>query len=143
MLLLLAALIAEPLEREQVVYYCTSPRSAAEFSLVYDRRGARISKVRIVDRETPRLPPDHATRWRGTPDGKSVRFRFHHSEKGLWTNGEMDLVPDPGRPGHFRLTWSSTMGAVGGHIPLETPEASADCVPLAAHETSVQADPLP
>jgi hypothetical protein len=132
MLLLLVALLAKPPEREPVIYYCKSSQSAIEFSLAYDQRGTKISDVLIVGREIPRLPPDNATRWRAKATGRSVSFRLRHIKNGISTSGEMELAPDPERPGHFRLTWSSMMGGVGGHLQLGTSEQSADCVPEGA-----------
>jgi hypothetical protein len=132
MIILLAALMAKPAEREHIIYYCKSSGSPVEFSLVYDRRGTKISDVLIVVRDSPRLPPDNITKWRGKPNGQGVSFSFRHIENSFWTSGEMELTPNGERPGHSRLTWSSTMGGIGGHVPMGSPEQTADCVPEGA-----------
>ena len=86
--------------------------------------------VKIVDRGTPRLSPVSLTRWRGKVEGQGVKFDFHHTKNGFWTSGEMRLAPRE-EAGHFALTWSSTSGGVGGHVPIGSPEESADCIPEA------------
>ena len=131
MLALLAmALATQSPAWEHVIYYCKVTDPVSEFSLVYDRRGSAIRDVKIVDRGTPRLSPVSLTRWRGKVEGQGVKFDFHHTKNGFWTSGEMRLAPRE-EAGHFALTWSSTSGGVGGHVPIGSPEESADCIPEA------------
>lgn len=40
----------------------------------------------------------------------------------------MELIRHREEPGRYQLSWSSTMNGVGGHVPLGTPEESAECV---------------
>lgn len=129
MLALLTALAAHSTDWEHVIYFCKVADPVGEFSLVYDQRGSVIKNVQIVDRGSPRLSPDDATRWRGKVDGQDVAFNFHHMKNGFWTSGEMRLKPRVDGTGHFTLTWSSTSGGVGGHVPMGSPEESADCTP--------------
>jgi hypothetical protein len=127
MLTVLAALAIHSAEWEHVLFYCKRKDPVGEFSLAYDRRGAVIKDVKVVDRGSPRLPPDTRTKWRGKVDGEGVTFHYRSMENGFWTSGEMRLQPVTGRAGHFALTWSSTMGGIGGHMPMGSPEETADC----------------
>lgn len=127
MLALLAALAVHSKGWEQVIYFCKGADPVSEFSLVYDQRGTAIKNVKIVDRGSPRLSPDDLTRWRGRLGGQNIVFDFRHKRNGFWTSGQMRLVPSVNGPGHFKLTWSSTTGGVGGHVPMGSPDETADC----------------
>ena len=126
--LLATAVIAQSPGWEHLIFYCKVLDPVSEFSLVYDQRGSAVRNVGIVDRGSPRLSPDSLTRWRGKVEGRAVAFDFHHMKNGFWTSGEMRLAPSEDRTGHFTLTWSSTSGGVGGHVPMGLPDQTAQCI---------------
>ena len=128
MLILFSAVATGAIETDRFLYYCKSENSSVEFSLVYVQKGNRIDQVKIVDRSSPRLSPDHMTRWRGFTTQQGASFDLKWKRNGLWVSGEMMLIADDKSSDHYRLTWSSVVGGTGSDVVLGTPNESADCI---------------